>query len=223
MRKRMNNIRNIAVIFLAPVFLAGCPDLDLGSGSSGASSACPVGQGPFEVGEEGPTGGWVFFVDENDEFEFDYLEAAREDRTVSRSDGDNALHEWAVSFVGRDLDVPESSTEFGTGAKNTQLIIDALNNPPEGAESQQNKAAQVATSQVPTGCDWFLPSRDELDRMYRNLAQTGLGDFSGSRDYWSSSQADTLNAWTVSFQDGSATRTIKAGANRVRAVRAGNF
>lgn len=213
----------VMVVSVAALTLTGCPDLDLGGGSSGASTACPVAGGPVEVGDEGPAGGRVFFVDDDNEHDFDFLEAAAQDITVSRSDGENALHEWAVSFVDRDLDVPETSPEVGSGARNTQLIIEALNDPPPGGESQENKAAQLAAEHQPRGCDWFLPSIYELELMFLNLEQMGLGDFSRADQYWSSTQADHQNAQALSFQDGSTAALIKAGRNRVRAARAGNF
>jgi hypothetical protein len=55
---------------------------------------------------------------------------------------------------------------------------------------------------------WFLPSIDELNLMYVNLKEKGLGRFSNGR-YWSSSQCGDLwssparCAWTQSFSDGS--------------------
>jgi hypothetical protein len=63
-------------------------------------------------------------------------------------------------------------------------------------------AAQVTTYYSQGGySDWFLPSRDELDFMYKNLKQKNLGGFS-SGWYWSSSQYSESSAYCQNFGDG---------------------
>jgi len=48
--------------------------------------------------------------------------------------------------------------------------------------------------------DWFLPSRDELNQLYRYRA---IVEISSSGWFWSSSQTDINFAWGQSFVDGS--------------------
>jgi hypothetical protein len=70
--------------------------------------------------------------------------------------------------------------------------------------------------------DWFLPSKDELNLMYQNLKQKGLGGFS-SAEYWSSSQlgADWQNiASCQRFSDGYQLNRTKTDTLSVRAIRA---
>jgi hypothetical protein len=64
--------------------------------------------------------------------------------------------------------------------------------------------------------DWFLPSRDELDLIYKNLKQRGLGGFS-NREYWSSSYDGYDLAHCQRFRDG---LNISGGNSDVRSVRA---
>ncbi|MCL2211183.1 MAG: DUF1566 domain-containing protein [Treponema sp.] len=67
---------------------------------------------------------------------------------------------------------------------------------------------------------WYLPDKDQLNLMYKNLKAKGLGGFSGN-DYWSSSQLDYSYAWYQEF--GSGGRQYNTYKNRnyhVRAVRA---
>ncbi|MBI9097617.1 MAG: hypothetical protein JEY91_04020 [Spirochaetaceae bacterium] len=47
--------------------------------------------------------------------------------------------------------------------------------------------------------DWYLPSRDELFKLY--LSKDKIGGFS-SLDYWSSSEDGYLDAWFRGFYDG---------------------
>ena len=38
--------------------------------------SCLTAVGQYEVGDVGPAGGWIFYVDSLDEFDWDYLEVA---------------------------------------------------------------------------------------------------------------------------------------------------
>jgi hypothetical protein len=67
--------------------------------------------------------------------------------------------------------------------------------------------------------DWFLPSKDELNKMYLNLKSKGLGGFS-VRNYWSSTEYDFKNAWTQSFLVGQQILNSKDLPCSVRAIRA---
>jgi hypothetical protein len=69
--------------------------------------------------------------------------------------------------------------------------------------------------------DWFLPSKDELDLMYKNLKVKGLGDFASSF-YWSSSEGSNDEAWQQVFSDGRQYYSFcpKFNTYFVRAVRA---
>jgi Protein of unknown function (DUF1566) len=73
--------------------------------------------------------------------------------------------------------------------------------------------------------DWFLPSKDELALMYKNIGKAAkaplanVGKFA-ARIYWSSSEYDTETAWYQSFADGSQNTYDKYGGFYIRAVRA---
>lgn len=72
---------------------------------------------------------------------------------------------------------------------------------------------------------WFLPSRDELALMYRNLRAARLGDFhdAGLADnftYWTSSQESADMAHHIDFCDnGRQHYDDKDFPRRVRAIR----
>jgi hypothetical protein len=73
--------------------------------------------------------------------------------------------------------------------------------------------------------DWYLPSKYELNLMYRNIGQgnaLGLGNVGGfaSSYYWSSTEFNSDGAWAQDFGSGSHITYIKGGSNYVRAVRA---
>jgi len=108
---------------------------------------------------------------------------------------------------------------IGTGTANTNAII-AQNGP--GA----TYAAGLARAYTGGGyTDWFLPSRDELNKLYLNRVAIG-GFHTIWKDtpwYWSSSQdADYASgAWSQYFDDGYQSNGYgKYDTARVRAVRA---
>ena len=108
-----------------------------------------------------------------------------------------------------------TSTSLGTGSSNTSLITAKY-----GAGSY---AAKLCESYSSGGYSsgWFLPSKDELNKLYANRVAIN-GGFSSSVAYWSSSQADALTAWTQNLSTGVQTSTneSKYSFNRnVRAIR----
>jgi len=69
--------------------------------------------------------------------------------------------------------------------------------------------------------NWFLPSKDELNLMYKKLHNIDppAGGFTDSL-YWSSSEDNANSAWSQNFNDGNPNNFLKNSTNRVRAVRA---
>lgn len=112
-----------------------------------------------------------------------------------------------------------TGTVIGTGQANTTAII---NN--QGAGSYAATVCDNYT--VGAYSDWFLPSKDELNKMYQNkiiintTATANGGSAFASAYYWSSSEFNNLNAWLQSFIGGAQGVNGKDNTNRVRAVRA---
>ena len=64
--------------------------------------------------------------------------------------------------------------------------------------------------------DWVLPGKSELDTLY---SLSGLfGGFAVSF-YWSSTEANSSNAWSLAFSNGTIVNRNKTGRDYVRAVR----
>ena len=103
-----------------------------------------------------------------------------------------------------------TATVLGTGNANTNTIVAA-----QGAGSY---AAKLCYDLVLNGySDWYLPSKDELNKLYLNrIAVSGFNN----NFYWSSSENDVSNAWFQDFTNGSQFIFNKNGTYYVRAVRA---
>jgi hypothetical protein len=106
-----------------------------------------------------------------------------------------------------------TATRIGTGKANTKKIILS-----EG--SSGNYAALECANSTRSGkTDWFLPSKDELNKLYKQkVVVGGFADY----EYWSSSEYyfDFGLAWFQYFLDGSQGYYGKANPSNVRAVRA---
>jgi len=86
--------------------------------------------------------------------------------------------------------------------------------------SETDRAAQLCDALVYGGySDWFLPTLDELDLMYKNLHLKGVCDFADN-NYWSSSENDANHAWTQNFTNGYQNNYPKYYTYWIRAVRA---
>ncbi len=101
-------------------------------------------------------------------------------------------------------------TDLGTGAQNTLDIVDGC--------TDEGIAARICNDLVLNGySDWYLPSIDELQKLYLN--KSAIGGFI-STSYYSSSEYSEGEAWGVGFLNGSEFNNSKNQENYVRAIRA---
>ncbi len=99
---------------------------------------------------------------------------------------------------------------LGTGNQNTIDIVTGC--------STSGIAARICYDLVLGGySDWYLPSKDELHKLYLN--KVAIGGFAIDY-YWSSSEVDVYNAWVQYFDGGYQYGTSKGYTTYVRAVRA---
>lgn len=102
-----------------------------------------------------------------------------------------------------------TSTAFGKGQANTTLIVTRC--------SDSGIAAKLCNDLVVGGySDWYLPSKDELNKLY--LSKGAIGGFA-SDIYWSSSEYDGTYAWVQAFYSGGQGGNVKSGTLYVRAIR----
>jgi hypothetical protein len=162
----------------------------------------------YAIGDVGPAGGFIFY--ENPNYTADgwrYLEAAPFDQSAGAKWG---CFRRAIAGAG--------GTAVGTGRQNTLDILQAC--------IESGAAADLCAGLSVNGVrGWFLPSRDELALMYRNLHAAGIGDFRGggvadNLTYWTSSQQTADMANHIDFADaGRQHYDDKDFPRRVRAIR----
>lgn len=101
---------------------------------------------------------------------------------------------------------------IGTGFANTNSIISAQ------SETTTSYAAGLARAYKGGGYDdWFLPSKDELNKLYIN--KVIIGGFVNN-NYWSSSEKDFEFAYKLNFTNGDQNANTKVNTFYVRAIRA---
>jgi hypothetical protein len=140
-------------------------------------------------------GGLVFYIDVNG-------------NGFVCAESNQGLSKWGC--FGSLIDNTESG--ISSGANNTASIILKC--------KEAGIAANICNDLVLNGYnDWFLPSKDELNLIYQNLALAGIGDFSTS-GYWSSTEYSQYFGWYQYFVNGSQTYYPKDLELQVIAIRA---
>jgi len=124
---------------------------------------------------------------------------------------------WSSTYV---YVTSAMGTAIGTGKANTAAIIAV-----HSGDTASNNAAKAAVAYTGGGKnDWFLPSKDELNEMYKAKSHLGISTAGIDHWYWSSSQRDVNNgAWGQHFDSGSQGNYNTMVVNvdgKVRAVRA---
>jgi hypothetical protein len=185
-------------------------------------------QGPCAVGDIGPAGGVVFYDAGSTKPWGRYLEVSPKSAEVIgwpwRKPGYDHKTDLVYPLGGTFSRLSRvESKAIGMGAKNTRAIVMAYG-------SGRYAARHAFDYEVNGYSDWFMPSADELDEMYNVLyaVEEPLSPFAPTY-YWSSSEYDLKNAWTVLFRSGqrfdregwfTAKDTGKPNAMRVRPIRA---
>ena len=155
----------------------------------------------YKLGDRGPGGGVIFFIDRDDQFPaFNYLEAAPDDV---------GEHAWCDRA---NLSIPKAKARaLGQGEANTRAMLALC----------ATGAAQAATAyRGPHGkTDWYLPSLNEVMLMYQFAEQSGKVNL--DFDYiWSSSESGAKTAWYQPFDFGALYEYNKDGHLHVRPIRA---
>ena len=161
------------------------------------ANPCP-GCGGYEIGDEGPAGGIVFYVTDGG---WHGLEAALSDQSPGAPWGCYNTHiEGADNYA------------FGFGAQNTAAILEQC--------VETGIAALVADSYSLNGFDdWFLPSAGEFSILIYNLHLMGVGDLVDDY-YWTSTGNGATMALAADVGLGHLYIKEKFNTYRVRAIRA---
>jgi hypothetical protein len=215
---------------------AGTPGAD-GSSFMARSVCGSDGTTLCSVGEQGPGGGTVFYVDTEGRYsDFDYLEVAPADASTGAVwstttphcglSADTSCQSGFLTTSGEALNF----LAIGTGREATSAIIARHD---AGGVAKTDYAAGIADAYTtPTASDWFLPSRDELNEVCKYARNTGqaadpdrvcaggvVGNGFSPASYWSSSDVGEY-AWFQRFILGNQNNDAKSSTDYVRPVRA---
>mgnify|MGYP000975969669 CR=1 FL=1 len=158
-------------------------------------------RGENRIGQHGPGGGWIFYDKGAYSDGWRYLEGAPVDQVIQL--------EWGCS---KKSIKGAAGQALGTGRKNTAAIL-------KGCDQPEIAARRAAGYRGGGKEDWFLPSRDELEKMSEFFIKSGVGNISPDH-YWSSTEVDGNTAWFNHFVYGITNFDVKESKKRVRAVRA---
>lgn len=171
----------------------------------------------YTIGQIGPEGGRVFYDKGEYSYGWRYME-------VEMTEVDTLL-QWGCNAIG----LGNTYTGIGTGLTNSGKIKTFFDNLPGYYTNpietcSENADGTVAASfglYINNNKQWFLPSKEELQLVYQNLAGLPTNNF-GNYYYWTSSEVDAETAWAVHFgNNGEPTALAKyeAGDVQVRRVR----
>jgi hypothetical protein len=116
-------------------------------------------------------------------------------------------------YNGSNITTGATVTAIGTGFSNTNTIITI-----QGATATSYAAGLARAYKGGGYTDWYLPSKDELAKLYA-MKVLGFGGFA-SNFYWSSSEFDGNYARGQFFGDGSQGVNAKTNTPYVRSIRA---
>ena len=192
----------------------------------------------------GPSGGYVFYdrgAYTEGVHSWRYLEAAPADLCVvnGRPTVDSTMDGYSdgtclfifgyyrTSSYGSNI-LLSTKTGIGEGYSNTDILVSNMKDAAYRSSdiittsSYAARLCDVLVYEVDEEVfsDWFLPSKGELNLMYKNLHKQGLGSFANDSYYWSSSENSADRAWGQYFSSGYQGNGSRNLESRVRPVRA---
>ena len=176
----MKKVLNFFIAIFAMLFFMSCDNSGLGETNNLDENNETI---VYSLRDRGPANGWIFYIDEEDEFPWTYLDVADENLPYGI---------WGT----KDGSATPEGIAIGTGLQNTLEIIDNDPAPNKAADKCNNHEVEVAGV---TYGDWFLPSLDEVQAIHDVLYTQGIGGISGV--YWTSTQGlypDTAIHFTFS-------------------------
>jgi len=164
--------------------------------------------GSLKIGDE-YQGGKVAYILTNEDIGYDantqhgIIAAITNSTSAERIRWNNGI----ISFTNA------TGNGIGAGVNNTNTIIQSQ------GETVRSYAAGLARSCNDGNYnDWYLPSKDELNKLYIN--RVALGDNFGTYSYWSSTEIDSYYVWYQDFNSGGQRNTLyKGNTLAVRAIR----
>ena len=184
----------VCLVILIALLITGC---------------APTTPMPVAIGDSYGGGIVAYILEEGDP---GYDAGVQHGLIAAIADQSSATIQW---YNGSYVETGATGTAIGTGQANTTAIVTV-----QGAGSY---AAQFCNNLTVGGYnDWFLPSKDELNKLYLNRVAIGgfadLGYWSSSE--WSTSWCNACYAWGQYFLTGSQDYYYKDGTAPVCAVRA---
>ena len=107
---------------------------------------------------------------------------------------------FASYVVGyENLDVGDVLTYTVTGLGAATIYYFRVRGYSDTGTSDNSNSITLTTFTIVS--DWFLPSLDELNKVYENIHLFGLGGF-GTLEYWTSTESSATQAYSQFFTDG---------------------
>lgn len=149
----------------------------------------------YDIGDIGPSGGYIFYIDKENKFDWKYLEVTPYDPVRKNRWGEDK------AVKGNTL-----KTEMGYGEVATRALLES---------DQQNTIASFSKEFELGGYnDWFCPTTDELITIYKNLVESGIANVFSNKSFWTSNEDGFDTAYTISFFNGSCSSGIYKKARK---------
>ena len=201
------------VLLMALVFALAFMSCDNGTTSGGGGEGSG-GSGDdtttYNIGDTGPGGGIVFYIDLSG---FTMTDTGKKACYLESAPADMDSLTWATTAFF-DTSIFGTSEAIGTGRKNTALILATDANAPAAKVCKDHRGPNNKD-------DWFLPSVDELEKLYdKKDVVGGFAEDYNYIEFWSSSEWTDKMASSLDFDSGIGYATSKHLSLHVRPIRA---